>query len=192
MTLLSRSRSARISPIGVVAVLCLALTARAQAAETFTATATVKTSGGVTATAPVGVIIDRFSTDKDRDEILAALKKGGTDGVRDLLSTHPPIGTLTVGNQFTAIKYVYSRTTPDGRFITVVTGSPIGFVGAGAPGAPAKTGYELGLVMLSVTKSGPGHGELVPATKIRMNAEGAIVTDDYGGEMVQLSNVVGK
>jgi hypothetical protein len=32
----------------------------------------------------------------------------------------------------------------------------------------------------------------MPATKVRLNDQGAIVTEDYSGDVVQLSNVVGK
>jgi hypothetical protein len=60
------------------------------------------------------------------------------------------------------------------------------------PDSKATTGYDLGLVMLQVASSGPGHGELVPATKVKMDSQGAVVTEDYSGEVVQLSNVVKK
>src|SRR5206468_10807013 len=117
----------RFHRIGAAALLCLVPLARAQASETITATASVKSSGGVAAMAPLSVAVDRFSTDTERDEILAALKKDGTEGVRRLLLTRPPIGTLKIGNQLTVIKYIYSRTVGDGRLITAVTGSPIAF-----------------------------------------------------------------
>jgi len=178
--------------ICIAALLGLVPFARAQAAEVFTAMAQVKSAGGVAATAPVSVAVDRFSTDADRDEIMAALKKGGTEAVRLLLLPRPPIGTLKVGNELTALKYIYARKTPGGRLITAVSGSPIAFVGAGVPGAKPKTGFDLGLVILEVTASGPGHGELVPATKVHLDDKGAIVTEDYSGEVVKLSNVTGK
>jgi hypothetical protein len=192
MRIFPRLAIAGTRPICVVALVCLLPLARAYASETITATANVKSSGGVAATAPVSIIVDRFSTDSERDEMLAALKKDGTEGVRRLLLTQPPIGTLKVGNESTAIKYIYARTTGAGRLITAVTGSPIAFIGAGVPGAKPKTGFDLGLVMLEVTASGPGHGELVPATKVRLNDQGAVVTEDYSGDVVQLSNVVAK
>jgi hypothetical protein len=174
-------------------MLCLAPEARAQKGETFNASAKVTTSAGVTSTAPVAVIVDRFSTDADRDAVMAAIKKGGTDSVRSLLLTRPPIGTVRVGKANTSIKYVYERATPEGRLITAVTGSVIGFVGSGAPGAKPKSGFYLGLVILVVPTTGAGHGELSPATKVRVDDKGAIVTDGYSDDVVQLTNVaVGK
>src|SRR5262249_8651158 len=189
------ARGWRVTRIGLPVLLCLLFLvplARAQGGETLTATAQVKSAGGVNASAPVTVVIDRFSTDAERDELMSALKQGGTAGVRKLLGTRKTVGSLRVGNSNTAIKYVYARTTADGRLITAVTDVPIAFVGAGLPGAPPTTGFDLGLVIVEMAKSGPGHGELVPATKVRVNEQGAIVTDDYSGEVIPLSNVARK
>jgi hypothetical protein len=185
-------RAVRIGLLVPISLLSVIPLARAQAGETFNATAQVKSGGGASASAPVTVVIDRFSTDAERDEVLSALKQGGTAGVRKLLGTRKTVGSLRVGNSNTAIKYVYARTTADGRLITAVTDVPIAFVGAGLPGAPPTTGFDLGLVIVEMAKSGPGHGELVPATKVRVNEQGAIVTDDYSGQVIQLSNVVRK
>ena len=77
-----------------------------------------------------------------------------------LLLPHSPIGTVKVGTPSTVIKYVYARTTPDGRFITVVTGSPIGFVGAGAPGAKMK----IGLRARAGDARGPGEGPVTASS----------------------------
>jgi hypothetical protein len=188
-------RSSRISRIGLlvlVSVLWVMPLARAQSTETITATAHVKTKGGVEASAPVTITVDRFSTETERNELLAALKQGGTAAVRKLLGTRQQVGSVKVGTTVTPIKYVYARTTAAGRLITAVTGSPIAFVGAGLPDAPPKTGFDLGLVLLDLATSGSGQGELVPATKVRVNEQGALVTDDYSGEVFQLSNVVRK
>jgi hypothetical protein len=192
MRLPTRLAGSRLHPLYLGALLCFAPLARAQTPGTFTATGTVKTASGVTVTAPVSVIVDRFSTDGDRDEVLAAIAKGGTDAVRSLLLVRPAIGTVKVGDTVTSIKYVYERITPEGRLITAVTGSVIAYIGAGAPGARPKSGFYLGLVMLEVANAGPGKGELLPATKVRVNEQGAIVTDGYSTETVQLSNVAGK
>jgi hypothetical protein len=183
-----------IRGIGFAAVICFGLAhlAGAQASETITATARLKSRGGVEASAPVTITINRFSTDKERDAILAALKDGGTTGVRNLLTKRDQIGSVQVGGVSTALKYAYARTTAGGRLITAVTEKPIAFVGGGVPGAPDRAGFDLGLVMVEVMSSGAGHGELVPAAKVKADAQGAIVTDDYGADVVQLSDVVKK
>src|SRR4051794_30400617 len=170
--------------------LSLVPVAQTAAAETLSATAQVKTAGGTSASAPLTIVIERFATDAERDALLAAVKKGGTAAARALLLPRTPVGTVKVGSSSTEIKYAYARSTGGGRLITVVTGSPIAFIGASLPGAPAKTGYDLGLVLLETAATGPGHGELSAAAKITVNEQGAVVTQDYSGEVVKLTNVV--
>jgi hypothetical protein len=175
----------------VLGVVLVTMTAYAwQKPETITADASVKSAAGVKATAPVVVTITRYASDADRDALMAALKQSGTDGARQLLAKRDGIGSVQVGGRQTAIKYAYARSTGAGQLITIVTGEPIVFIGAGLPDAKPKAGYDLGLLLLDTAASGPGRGELIPATKIRVNAEGAIVTEDYSGEVVGLSNVV--
>jgi hypothetical protein len=160
--------------------------------QTITALASIKTAGGASASAPLTVVVRRFTTDAERDELKAALMEGGTPSARALLAKRSEIGSVQLGARQTAIKFAYARTMGDGRLITVVTAEPLVLLGAGLPGAKPTAGYDLGLVMLQVAESGPGSGELVPATKIRMNDQGAVVTEDYSAEVVHLSNVVGK
>jgi hypothetical protein len=64
--------------------------------------------------------------------------------------------------------------------------------GAGDANAQAKAGWDLGLVLLDLTASGSGHGELAPAAKVRVTAEGAIETEDYAATTVELSKVASK
>jgi hypothetical protein len=179
--------------LGVAVLFALAPLAQAQASETITATAHVTSRSGVPASsAPVRLVVDRFSTDAERDEVMAALKQGGTESVRALLSARDQIGSLQVGKTNTPIKYAYARPTGDGRLITAITAAPIAFLGSGLPGAPPKAGFELGLVLLEVAASRPGTGELVPAAKVRIDDQGGIVTEDYSPEVVRLSKVVGQ
>jgi len=185
-----------LSAVGVALLCTIPFTARAAAApaevQTLTALATVKTVGGASPSAPLTVVVRQFTTDAERSELMAALKKGGTASARALLVKRRDIGTVQLGARMTPIKFAYARATGDGRLITVVTAQPLVFLGAGLPGAKPTSGYDLGLVMLQVAASGPGSGELVPATKIRLNEQDAIVTEDYSGEVVHLTNVVGK
>jgi hypothetical protein len=168
-------------------------TAEAQSHSlTFTTQASITSAGGATASTPISVVVERFATDAERDALIAALKHGATAGARELLVMGDTLGTVLVGSRRTAIKYAYARATVDGRLITIVTAEPIVFVGAGIPGAKSTAGYDLGLVILSVAASGPGGGELAPATKLHVNDQGAIVTEDYNGELVELSNVAGQ
>ena len=158
--------------------------------ETFTAQASVKAASGSSASTPVTMVVHRFATDAEREMVVAAVKQGGT-AARDLLAKRDAVGEIDVNSKRVAIRYAYARSVGAGRLITLVTSEPIGFVMMGQKEAKPKAGYDLGLVLLDLSAS-PGTGEVAPAAKVKVDAQGAIVTEDYGAEAVRLSNVVRK
>lgn len=170
---------------------CAVSVAEAQT-ETFTAIAKVqgKVGAGI---ADLTVTANRFATDAERDALLAAVKQGGTAAARTLLRSKTDAGTLRLGARPAGtIKYVYARQTGAGRLLTIITADPIVVLGSGLPDAKPVAGYDLGLVIVELPASGPGKGEMVPAAKVKVDAQGAIVTEDYSGETVQLTQVVKK
>ena len=147
----------------------------------------------MSSTAPVNVVLSTLSSEADRDALVAEVKKGGTAAAQAWLARRPDIGSISVGARKTPIKYAYARSMGDGRLLTVATGEPIAFVGAGLPGAKPTAGFLLGVALLTVPGSGEGTGELSPAAKIRVDAQGAIVTEDFNpAELVQLSKIAKK
>jgi hypothetical protein len=158
------------------------------AGETFTATASVKTPTK-SASAPVVIAVEHFSSDADRASVTAALKIGGTPAVRQELVKLKDAGYIEVGLHRTTIKYAFSRPTGDGRLVTVITAEPIVHLGAGAPDAKPKSGYDLAVALLYLDAKSSGHGELAPAAKVKTNESGAVVIDDYGVDKVWLKNV---
>src|SRR3954468_20985084 len=178
-------------PVVCLAFVWLASFASAASGETITATAQIKTAGGVTATAPVTISIDRLATDAERDALLAAIKKGGTEAARGQLLTQKPMGTVNIGKSSSTIKYAYARPTSGGRLVTIVTGTPIAYIGASLPGAATKNGFYLGLVLVELA-GGASHGEIAAATKVKLNDQGAVVTDDYSSELIRLLDIVAK
>ena len=178
--------------LGVIALASIPTLALAQA-ETFTAVASTKSAAGVSANAPLTVVVERFATDAEREALVSAVKTGSTQAARAWLQKRKDVGTLQIGARRVPIKYAHGRSTSAGRLITIATAEPIVFVGAGVPGAKGTAGYELGLVLLDVAASGPGRGEISPAAKVRVDQQGAIVTEDFNAaDVVHLSNVVKK
>jgi hypothetical protein len=159
--------------------------------ETYTADASLTGAGGKSVSAQMTAVIQTFATDAERDALVAAVGKGGT-AARDLLRTKPDAGSVQIGAKKTPLKYAYARTTGTGRLITLVTAEPIGFIGGNRFDAKPKEGYDLGLVLLDVDPSKPGHGEVAPAAKVKVDAQKAIVTEDYGAEVMRLTNIVRK
>jgi len=175
-----------------VAVLIAASALSAQSGpETFTARAEVK-SATAGASAPVTIQIDRFASDSDRTRILDVVKRNDATATRDAFAALDDVGFVELGSRRTPIKYAYVRPTGDGRTITVVTAKPILFLGGSLPDAKPKEGYDLAFALLVLDAQGAGHGELAPAAKVKANGDGAIVTDDYGSEVVRLTAVAKK
>ena len=101
----------------------------------------------------------------------------------------PDIGYIELAGTKTPIKYAHAQPANGGRLMTVLTGKAILHIGADMPDAKPKQGYDLAFALLVLDADNKGHGELSPASKIKMDANGAIVTEDYGPATVHLTDV---
>lgn len=180
---------------GVIGVLACGILAaapwsvRAQGAETFKATASVKTAGGASASAPVIIKIDRKMSQAEADKLAAAFKAGGVAGLKSALQGVAPTGSIQLGaGKPVPTRIAIERTTDKGRLLTLVTDTPILFLGSGLPDAKPKTGYELGLLDIEIDAKGHGTGTLAPAAKVAA-LQGAFTVQDYGAELVKLTDV---
>jgi hypothetical protein len=164
--------------------------AQAQAgAESFTATATVKTAGGAEATAPVTITIGRKMPEAESDKLVAAFKSGGPAALRNALAGAPPTGSVQLADGApTPAIITIERPTDTGRLIVIVTDTPLLFLGAGVPGAKLKEGYDVAVIDLEIDASGDGSGTLAPAAKVTVSGS-AFVVEDYASELVRLAGV---
>jgi len=165
--------------------------AAAQAtSETFAATAQVKGAGGGAASAPVTIVVERKMAQSETDKYLAAFKSGGPAALRKALAGVANTGSVRVGSVAAPVptRLTLERSTGKGRLLTIVTDQPIVFLGAGAPGAKAKEGYEFGVIDLEVDEAGNGIGSIAPAAKVTVK-QGVFVVDDYSGEFIKLTGV---
>jgi hypothetical protein len=158
-------------------------------AETFTATAEVKTAGGAATTAPVTIVVERKMSQSESDRFTAAFKGGGPTGLRKALAGVPATGTVQLGGgAATPTRLTLERTTDKGRLLTIVTDQPLLFLGAGIPGAKAKEGYDFAILDIELDAKGNGTGTLAPAAKVTVKQE-IFVVEDYGSELVRLTAV---
>jgi hypothetical protein len=160
--------------------------------ETFTATAAVKTAGSAAASAPVTITVTRKMPQSEIDQLLAAFKSGGAAGLRKALVGVPPTGSVQLGaGKPTPTRMTLERTTDKGRLLTIVTETPILFLGAGVAGAKPKEGYDFAVIDLEVDAKGSGSGTLAPAAKVTVK-DSAVVVEDYASELVKLTGVARK
>jgi hypothetical protein len=178
-------------------VLCLAVvvaggsatTDAQKGAETFTATATVKTAGGATTSAPVTIVIDRTMPQGEADRLVAAFRTGGEAALRKALVGVPPTGSIRLGEGMpTPTRLTVERLTDKGRLLTIVADQPIVFLGSGRPGVSTTKGYDFAVADIEVDRTGNGAGTLSPAAKVALK-DGAFVVEDYGAELVRLSGI---
>jgi hypothetical protein len=151
--------------------------------DTFTALATV-TTAGKGSTTPMTAVVRRYASSDERKSLIDAVKKGGANSAHALLLKRDDVGTLQVGEKKVAIKYAYRWDTGGSQLVTLVTAEPIAFARI-----PHKPGYDIGFVLLDLSPSKPGTGELCPAAKVHVEADDAIVTDNASSEIVRLTNV---
>jgi hypothetical protein len=163
--------------------------AHAQATETFSATATVKTAAGATASTPVRIVVDRKMPQAEADRLLEAFKTGGAPGLRKALAGVPATGSVRLGDGApTPTRLTLERPTDKGRLLTIVADQPILFLGAGVPGAKTKAGYDFAIIDLEVDAAGSGSGTLAPAARVAVK-QGVFVVEDYASELVRLTAV---
>lgn len=171
------------------AALAAATAAYGQGAETFSATATVKTAGNATATVPVTIVVDRKMAEDEAAKFTGAFKTGGVEALRTALTGVAPTGSIKVGaGPAVTARLTVERSTDKGRLLTIVADKPILFMGAGLPGAKSKEGYDFAIADIELDASGTGSGTLAPAAKVAVK-DGAFVVQDYASELVRLTDV---
>ncbi len=183
-SLLSGVAAVFIAPI----VLMAGLSAQSRP-ESYKANASVKTAGGASLSAPVTIDVTGWTSDAERTRLAGVLKSGGHTALQKQLAAMKTLGTITLGKTPYDAKYAYAMTSSEGRIITVVTATPIFFIGAGAPGAKPTAGHDFGVVTIEVNDAGSGTGTLTPAASVKTSDSGAIVVQDYSVELVTLPDV---
>jgi hypothetical protein len=92
--------------------------------------------------ADVKVIINRFSTQQDRQVLVDAFKKGQSQGLVKALTNIKPVGRIAItGTLGFNLSYIALSPSPTGRRIRFATDRPIRF-GEAYNGGPS-TAYEL-------------------------------------------------
>jgi hypothetical protein len=181
------TKTLRSASIGAFVLLAFTPALRAQTTETMAGTASATAKDGKTVSIPVSVVINHAATNDERDALVRAVKTGGSEAARTLLSTRDAVGMLQLGGRSTPVKYVYVRSTGSGRLITVITSEQIP---TPAPRGPQSRPPSIGLLLIELPDSAPGHGELMMAAKVRVDEQGAIVTDTYDpADVMMLSNI---
>jgi hypothetical protein len=161
---------------------------RADQRERFTALAVLQ--GGPGAAVPVDIVINRWSSDADRDRLLNTLTEQGSKKLLDLLQDMPEIGSLaTPGSVGIQVRFAQRTTLPTGaERIMLLTDRPMAFFEMA--NQTRSTEYPFSVIQLQINSNGRGEGTASLATKIRMDADTkTIVLENYDIRPVTLTGI---
>jgi hypothetical protein len=187
-----RARRAYLAAAAVVLGLAASPSARQVASnsprEEFTAFAVNMSNVGRAATSPIDIVIERWSSDAERDRFFAIFKEKGANALLDALRDAPRVGYIRTPDSL-AYDLHYARQTPNedgGRRIVLGTDRPIGFWEA--TNRPRSIDYPFTLLELQLDSHGEGVGKLSIATKITLNGN-VLALENFANQPVMLNNV---
>src|SRR5262245_6740757 len=156
--------------------------------ETFTANAQVlgKDAGS---SAMVTIHIDQYTPESDRNKIQEALRVGGYPGFLPALRSAPEVGYVEMAGRKVPARWARQQVTDKGRTISIVTESPVFFVGGGNIDARPRAGFAVAFSQLDVDSVGLGSGALASAARVRPGGPTGVQIDDYAETPVKLVTV---
>jgi hypothetical protein len=157
------------------------------AQQRFTAAAVNTNNGG---TGTVELVIERWSTEGERDRLLAALANQGQDKPLDTLQKMPRVGYIRMDAGLGYdLHYAYQTAGEDGgERVVLATDRPIGFWEAA--NRPRTIDYPFTVIELRVNGDGDGVGKLSLATRVTVDRSGHNVTlENYDTQPVMLQSV---
>jgi hypothetical protein len=148
-----------------------------------------------TAVAPTGagvveMLIERYSTDAERDRLLMALMEKGPEKLLDTLQGLPRVGYIRTPNSIGYdLRYARKVPLPDGgERVIIATDRYISFWEAA--NRPRTIDYPFTVIELRLNRDGVGEGKMSLATRITMDKDRKqIELENYGSQPVLLQSV---
>ena len=142
-------------------------------------------------TSLVTIIINRWSTDAEREALLTTLQEFGQDKLLDALQKiRPPVGRISVpGRLGWDLYYARDTANPDGsRRIVIATNRAVAF-GEAATNTRSMQ-YQFTLAEIHLNAEGEGEGKLVTAARLSWDkASKKLEIENYGALPVDLLSV---
>lgn len=138
----------------------------------------------------VEIVVNRWSTNAERDKLMSTMLKSGPEKLLDALQGMPRVGYFrTPGHVGIDVHFARRRPTAEGGArVVLVTDRRIGFWEAA--NQPRSIDYPFTVIELQLNREGEGEGKISVATKIIADAENNIITlENYDTQPVMLTNV---
>jgi len=158
--------------------------------ERFTALAVNMSNVGRTGAGTVEIVVNRWSTDAERDRLVSALLEKGPEKLLDTLQDMPRVGYFRTPNSI-GYDLHYARRSPmpdGGERVVLATDRRIGFWEAA--NQPRSIDYPFTIIELHVNNDGEGEGKMSLATKITADKDSkTVILEDYATQPVLLQSV---
>jgi hypothetical protein len=160
--------------------------------ERLLATSVNMSNVGNTNAGRIEMVIERWSTERERDALIATLKDKGSDALLNQLQKLPRVGYIRDANNGSVgwdLHFARERKLDDGgRQIVLATDRPIS--AWEAFNRPRSAEYDFTLADIRFDGDGKGVGKLAVAAKITSNPKtGAIEIENFSSEPVRLTEV---
>lgn len=142
------------------------------------------------AAGPIDIVVNRWSTDKDRERLMSVLMTKGPEKLLDVLQDMPRTGYIRTPDRIGwDLHFARKIPMPDGvDRVVLVTDRRIGFWEAS--NRPRSIDYPFTVIELRLNRDGEGEGKMSVATKIIPDKDNNIVTlENYDTQPVLLTNI---
>ena len=157
--------------------------------EEFTAIATNLGSVGATGITRLDLVVERWSTEAERDRLMEAFRKQGPEAALRVLQNMPRVGYMRTPETLAYdLRYAYQTKGEDGgRRIILATDRPIGFWEARQ--RPRSIDYPFTLIEMRIGEDGEGEGKMSIAARITAAPRSGLVLEDYSTHPVMLTEI---
>jgi hypothetical protein len=140
-------------------------------------------------TATVDIAIDHWSTDQERDRLLASLKEKGSDGLLKDLQKADEVGYIrTASSLGYPLRFAYQSALPGGgRRILIATDRRMSFLELTRNSRTRD--YPFTIVELRLGPNGEGEGKLMPLARVTQYPDDVVEIETYDIQPVRLTNV---
>jgi len=147
-------------------------------------------TAGRTRAGTIDIVVNRWSSDQERDTLRSALREGGTDSLlKALQKIKEPAGYIrTAGSIGYPLRFAREMASSDGgRRIIVATDRPVSFLEASTQ--PRTMDYPFMLIDIRLDTNGKGQGKLMPIAKVTESEDHVVEIENYASEPVRLTEV---
>jgi hypothetical protein len=138
----------------------------------------------------IDIVINRWSSDEERDTLRAALREGGTARLlKALQKIKEPAGYIRTPSSIGyPVRFARQIPAPDGgKRIIVATDRYVSFLEATTQ--PRTIDYPFMLVDIRLGPDGKGTGKLMPLAKVTESEDHVVEIENYASEPVRLTEV---